>query len=108
MHSRIMMRSRIKLTSLFACSPTVGIIALLTIGLGASLGLARTAHAQAGLSTGSIQGTILDPNGASVESAKVTITNKGTGAKISPVVTGAGDYNSGPLSPGDYTLHVEA
>jgi hypothetical protein len=64
--------------------------------------------AQATVSTGSIQGTILDPNGASVPTAKVTITNKGTGQKITPTVTSAGEFNSGPIVPGDYALRVEA
>ncbi|HKD92801.1 MAG TPA: TonB-dependent receptor [Terriglobales bacterium] len=76
-----------------------GLVALLT---------APGALAQAGLSTGIIQGNILDPNGASVPNAKVTITSKGTGAKQTPEVTSAGSYSSGPLVPGEYLLRVEA
>jgi hypothetical protein len=86
----------------------VAIIAMICIGVGLSFTLAPAVQAQAGLSTGNIQGAILDPHGATVGSAKVTITNKATGAKISPVVTSAGEYNSGPLSPGDYVVRVEA
>jgi hypothetical protein len=86
----------------------MAIIAAVSIGIGLNLTLAPVAQAQAGLSTGSIQGAILDPHGATVGSAKVTITNRATGAKISPVVTPAGEYNSGPLSPGDYVVRVEA
>ncbi|PYU14733.1 MAG: TonB-dependent receptor, partial [Acidobacteria bacterium] len=64
--------------------------------------------AQATISTGSIQGTILDQQGAVVSSAKVTITNKAIGQKIRPVVTSTGTYNSGALLPGDYVVRVEA
>jgi hypothetical protein len=82
-------------------------VALLFLGLAALLG-ARDANAQAGLSTGTIQGTILDPHGASVPAAKVTITSNGTGAKQTPEVTSAGSYSSGPLVPGEYEVRVEA
>jgi hypothetical protein len=64
--------------------------------------------AQATISSGSLQGTILDPNGAVVVSAKVTITKKDTGQKSKPEVSLAGTYNSGPLSPGTYIVHVTA
>jgi hypothetical protein len=70
--------------------------------------LATPAHGQAGLSTGSIQGTILDPHGATVANAKIKITSKGTGSKTAPEVTGTGTYNSGPLVPGEYLVRVEA
>lgn len=80
----------------------------LILGLVGGLFLAPGAGAQAGLSTGSIQGTILDPHGASVPTANITITSKTTDAKSTPEVTGVGAYNSGPLLPGDYTVRVEA
>src|ERR1700749_2176647 len=76
--------------------------------LGLSGIVASSAHAQAGISTGTIQGTILDPHGASVADDKVVITSKATGAKSTPEVTGTGTYNSGPLPPGDYVIRVEA
>ncbi|MCU1241505.1 MAG: Oar protein [Candidatus Acidoferrum typicum] len=88
--------------------PFVAIIASACIAICLCLALAPAVQAQAGLSTGSIQGAILDPHGATVASAKVTITNKATGAKIAPVVTPSGEYNSGPLSPGDYVVRLEA
>src|SRR5579864_8579245 len=85
------------------------IFALLS-GLALLVMLAMPTHvaAQATVGTGSIQGTILDPNGATVPAARVTITNKGTGQKITPAVTGAGEYNSGPIAPGDYVVRIEA
>ena len=84
----------------------------LLIGLGVATGMgiviAPTSFAQAGLSTGAIQGTVLDPGGAAVTTATVTITSKATGAKITPPVSGTGAYNSGPLEPGQYLVRVEA
>jgi len=91
-----------KIISLAALVVILGLI----IGLNAAI--TPVAEAQAGTSTGSIQGTILDPNGATVGGAKVTITSKGTGAKVALDVTGSGTYNSGPLVPGEYVVRVEA
>src|SRR5882762_7725306 len=86
--------------------PFVTIIATLCIAMG--LCLAPTGWAQGGLSTGSIQGTIVDPGGATVAAAKVAITSKATGSKLHPDVSPTGTYNSGPLVPGDYLVRVEA
>jgi len=83
-------------------------LAALALVFGFSLLLAPAANAQATISSGSIQGTILDPNGASVPTAKVFISSKATGQKINPEVTSSGDYNSGPLLPGVYTIRVDA
>lgn len=80
----------------------------LALLLGINALAALSANAQAGISTGSIQGTILDAHGGTIPQAKVTITSKATDAKITPEVTGTGTYNSGPLAPGDYVVHVEA
>jgi hypothetical protein len=66
------------------------------------------AWGQAGLSTGTIQGTILDPNGAAVSNAKITITSKSTDAHATAEASSTGTYNSGPLAPGDYVVRVEA
>jgi len=64
--------------------------------------------AQTTVSTGSIQGTVSDPSGALVPSAKVTISQKSTGRVITVTTTSAGAYTSGALTPGDYTVRVEA
>src|SRR6266436_3016997 len=88
----------------------IAFCALVALGLvvAGNVALSPAAHAQAGLSTGTIQGTILDAKGGSVASAKVTITSKDTGAKITSDVTSSGTYNSGPLVPGQYVVRVEA
>ncbi|MGA9074081.1 MAG: carboxypeptidase regulatory-like domain-containing protein, partial [Candidatus Sulfotelmatobacter sp.] len=64
--------------------------------------------AQTTISTGSIQGLVTDPSGAVVSGAKISISNKATGRVIITKSTSAGAYTSGALTPGDYTLQVEA
>jgi hypothetical protein len=64
--------------------------------------------AQTTISTGSIQGSVSDPSGAVVGGAKISISNKATGRVITTRTTSAGAYASGALTPGDYTLRVEA
>ncbi len=83
---------------------------VVVLGFVVSMNLAASpaAGAQATTGTGSIQGTILDPNGAVVSSAKVTVASKATGQKMMLEVTGAGEYSSGALIPGTYLLRVEA
>ena len=84
----------------------VSIVAALFVGV--MLVAPPEASAQATISTGSVQGAILDPKGAVVVSAKVTITNKDTGQMSKPEVSSAGTYNSGPLPPGTYVVRVAA
>ncbi|MGH9718306.1 MAG: TonB-dependent receptor [Candidatus Acidiferrales bacterium] len=67
----------------------------------------RPAWSQATISTGSIQGTVTDPEGAVVSGAKVTITSQATGRTIQTSTDGSGLYNSGSLAPGRYMVHVE-
>lgn len=83
-------------------------LASLALLLGTNVILAPSAHAQATVGTGSIQGSVLDPNGAVIASAKVFLISKDTGRKVSLDVTSAGQFNSGPITPGTYTIRVEA
>lgn len=96
------MQRTLRITTLFA------LVSMLGIAVGVSMIAAPSAHAQATVGTGSIQGTVLDPNGAVAPTAKVTITRKGTGQVLTPAVTSSGEYNSGPLTPGDYLVRIEA
>src|SRR5438128_3306048 len=84
----------------------LSIVAALFVGV--MLGAPPGTRAQATISTGSVQGAIVDPKGAVVVSARVTITNKDTGQKLESEVTSAGTYNSGPLPPGRYVVRVAA
>ena len=65
----------------------LSIVAALFVGV--MLGAPPGARAQATISTGSVQGVIVDPKGAVVVSARVTITNKDTGQKLESEVTSA-------------------
>src|SRR5437660_84496 len=84
----------------------LSIVAALFVGV--MLGAPPGARAQATISTGSVQGAIVDPKGAVVVSARVAITNKDTGQKLESEVTSAGTYNSGPLPPGRYVVRLAA
>jgi Carboxypeptidase regulatory-like domain len=68
----------------------------------------QPAHAQSNVQAGSIQGVVTDPQGGVVPNAKVTITNKDTGASLDTTTTSAGTFTSGSLVPGNYTVRVEA
>jgi len=72
-----------------------------------SIASIQPAWAQATISTGSIQGTVTDVNGAVIPNTPVTITNKGTGQTIKLTTSGSGTYASGPLQPGTYEVRVE-
>jgi hypothetical protein len=58
--------------------------------------------------SGSIEGTVSDPSGASVPDATVTATNTATGVETTRKTTGAGLYVLSPLAPGEYTVKVAA
>lgn len=68
----------------------------------------RALFAQTTISTGSIQGTVVDQSNADVAGAKVTITQESTGRVITTTTTAVGTYASGALTPGNYVVRVEA
>ena len=68
----------------------------------------QPAWSQATVGSGSIQGTVTDPQGAVVAGAKITITNVATGQSQESATTSSGTYSSGALTPGDYKVRVEA
>lgn len=65
-----------------------------------------TIYGQGGF--GQIGGKVADPNGQSVAGAKITATNVETNVATDTISTDAGDYQLLRLSPGRYTLTVEA
>jgi hypothetical protein len=77
-------------------------------GLVSIFAIVPAAHGQATVGTGSIQGTVLDPNGAAISTAKVVLISKETGRRVPLDVTSAGQFNSGPITPGSYTVRIEA
>ncbi len=63
--------------------------------------------ATAQLPTSTLNGTITDPQGAAIASAKVTITNEATGVSRETTTDAQGFYTFANVAPGDYTLRVE-
>src|SRR5260370_3141981 len=60
------------------------------------------------LPTSTLNGTITDPQGAAVASAKVTITNEATSVSREITTDAQGFYTLANLVPGMYTLKVES
>jgi hypothetical protein len=57
--------------------------------------------------TGAIRGIITDPSNIGFAGAKVSVTNKTAGV-VRVESSSTGEYSSGPLLPGEYTVRVEA
>jgi hypothetical protein len=60
------------------------------------------------LYTGSLTGTALDPSGAPVAAAKITLIDAARGARTNAKTDGSGRYLFRSLSPGNYSIEVEA
>ncbi len=56
---------------------------------------------------GTLRVTVTDSSGASVENARVTVTNEGTNVALSSTASSAGTYVFPNLSIGSYTVSVE-
>lgn len=70
--------------------------------------LAPPSFAQTTVGTGSIVGTVIDPTGALISGAEITITNVATGQAINLTTNSSGSFNSGVLIPGNYKTQVSA
>src|SRR5690349_694964 len=57
---------------------------------------------------GGISGTVVDANGAAVPGATVTVTNIGTGQKITVTTSDTGSFTVQSLDPVTYNVLVEA
>ncbi len=62
-------------------------------------------HAQS-TTEGAIAGTVLDPSGAIIPSASVTIHNDGTNAEIKLVADASGYFKAPLVQPGTYTVTI--
>jgi len=83
----------------------VGLTALM-LALSLCIG-GRHAAAQTQIS-GAIAGTVVDPSGAAIPGAKITVTNIGTGVTKTVKSGAAGDFSVGLLQPGQYTVQAAA
>jgi hypothetical protein len=70
--------------------------------------LALTFSAVAQVSNGQFSGTVLDPTGAAVSGAKITVTNQGTNLTITTTTNSSGNYTARELPVGTYKLTAEA
>lgn len=66
-----------------------------------------TIFSQSTVATGSISGILTDPNGVPAGDVNVVIKGVSAGPQIAVTTTTGGIYSSGPILPGDYTVHVE-
>ena len=78
-------------------------VALFTL---AAAFLVLTVPAQ--VTTGTVTGRVVDGQGNVVPGAKVTATNRGTGAERSVVTNSDGEYTITSLQPGRYNIAAEA
>lgn len=81
-----------------------GVLAWITLCL-LVLGCGGLATAQ--VNTGTLSGTVMDPQGLAVRGAKVTISNAGTGAEREAVSEDTGRYKVVGLPPGKYKVTVD-
>src|ERR1017187_503032 len=70
--------------------------------------LALTCSAFAQMQNGQFSGTVLDPTGAAVAGAKVTVTNQGTGLSVSSTTNSSGNYTVKEMPIGTYKVTAEA
>src|SRR6267142_3466852 len=79
------------------------------VGMPSDLKLApQTYEANGGGAPGTISGTIVDPNGATIGGASLTITNTTTNQSFTATTASDGTYRSPTLSPGNYSVSVNA
>jgi hypothetical protein len=81
---------------------------LLVAFLAVFMGSLGTPAIRAQSDLASVSGVITDPSGAVVPKARVTLTNEATGATRSVTSSASGFYTAPALSPGRYTITVEA
>jgi len=60
------------------------------------------------IQNGSFTGTVLDPSGAAIPNAKVTLKNTGTGLSVTATSNQTGLYNARELPPGNYSITAQA
>src|SRR6201993_1012469 len=72
------------------------------------LGVTFSSFVFAQLPTATVNGTIIDPQGAAVANAKVTIVNQATGVMRDTSSSTDGSYTFANVTPGDYSVRVES
>ena len=57
---------------------------------------------------GALRGTVVDPNGGSITTAKVTLVNEGTGGQRAAATTASGEFVFSELIPATYSVAIES
>jgi hypothetical protein len=78
----------------------------LALSLLAATAFVLPAHAQEFRAT--VTGSVLDPSGAAIPNATITVTEVTTGAVSKTTSDGAGQYNVPFLPPGEYSIQAQA
>jgi Carboxypeptidase regulatory-like domain/TonB dependent receptor len=81
---------------------SLGVCAILCV-----LVLSCAVHGAAQVNTATLSGTVTDPQGLAVRAAKVTVTNRDTGAERSIIVDDNSRYTFIGLTPGRYKMSVD-
>src|SRR6516225_2275561 len=88
-------------------SSNFGVRLLAVVGFNAALLLGPASdRVVAQLVKGSISGSVVDPSGAAVPGARITLTNKETGGVSSNVSDAAGLFHIALLPIGSYSLEI--
>src|SRR5467141_2197029 len=88
---------------MFSETKSVMVVALVMVAL---IGFAHQGYSQT--ETGQITGSVLDPTGAVIPNAKVTVKSVSTGLERQTVTSTAGTYTVTNLQPGRYKVTAEA
>lgn len=70
--------------------------------------LALTFSVFAQVQFGQFAGTVVDPSGAAIANAKITVSNPATGENLSTMSNSSGNYTVKEVPPGVYKMTVEA
>jgi len=73
-----------------------------------AFGVLQHCAAGQGITTGGISATIIDPSGALIPKAEITVVNEATGTKLKQASLGDGSFAVQALPVGYYTVTIEA
>jgi hypothetical protein len=68
----------------------------------------QAAWSQATNATGSIEGSVTDPQGGVIPNVNIIVTRANTGQVINLTSSSAGTFSTGPIVPGNYSMRFEA
>jgi hypothetical protein len=68
----------------------------------------QAAWSQATNATGSIEGSVTDPQGGVIPNVNIIVTRADTGQVINLTSSSAGTFSTGPIVPGNYSMRFEA